>query len=56
MSSLEEELATIDTQLADPALYSGDPSAARELHEKRASLQSTLEESMERWEALAERA
>ena len=55
VAELEDELARIDRELADPALYAGDGSRVRELQELRTATSDGLETAMARWEELAER-
>lgn len=52
ISKLEEELAAIDAQIADPALYSQGPDAIKEINQKRADKQAELDAKYERFEEL----
>ena len=56
ISELEGQLGALDERLADPELYKGDGSAARELQAERTATQEHLETSLARWETLASRA
>ncbi len=56
IEALEQQLGTIDAKLADPGVYQGDGSEARSLQGERDRANADLEQAMERWEALAERA
>ena len=52
IEALEQEIAALQAQLADPALYREGPEAAQELREALASSEAALEQAFERWEAL----
>ncbi|MBU3827185.1 MAG: ATP-binding cassette domain-containing protein [Candidatus Anaerobiospirillum merdipullorum] len=58
IEKLEAQLATLDTQVADPELYATDPdgSKVKALMAKRAEVNALLEEKYARWEDLEERA
>ena len=52
VEKLEEEISILDEELNNPDTYSDGGQKARELNEKRASLQSKLDELYSRWEEL----
>jgi ATP-binding cassette subfamily F protein uup len=52
IEALEQEIAALQAQLADPALYREGPEAAQELRVALASSEAALEQAFERWEAL----
>jgi hypothetical protein len=52
---LEEQLQSIDDQLADTATYQGDPDKVVQLNLQREKAQKALEKRFARWEELAER-
>ena len=54
--ALEEALADLDRQLADPALYQGDASRVRDLQARREAAARDVAQATARWEELAERA
>ena len=56
IEALEKEIASIEEELQSPSLYSRDPARAKELSERLAPLRASLEESVERWAELEERA
>jgi len=55
VSKLEEALAAIDAELADPTVYAGGGAQGRALQERRASSAAELDAALARWEELAER-
>ena len=55
IGELEERVAAIDAQLADPATYQGEPELVRGLRAEREAAEADLLEKMARWEELAAR-
>ncbi|HZS79938.1 MAG TPA: ATP-binding cassette domain-containing protein [Herbaspirillum sp.] len=55
IAQLEEEQAVISTRLADPDLYRQGPDEARRLNARFAEIDTTLLNSLERWEAIEAR-
>ena len=55
IDGLEEQLQSIDDQLADTATYQGDPDKVVQLNLQREKAQKALEKRFARWEELAER-
>ncbi|BEI35821.1 ATP-binding cassette domain-containing protein [Polynucleobacter sp. HIN6] len=55
IEALEEQQAMLSEQLADPALYKGDPSASIALKERALAIDAQLKVLMARWEQLLER-
>lgn len=55
VAELEEALAKLDEELADPAVYADGGARGRELQEQRATAAEALETALARWEELAER-
>jgi ATP-binding cassette subfamily F protein uup len=56
IEAVEGELAALDVRLADPSVYSGDPSLAKSLTAERAGLQEKVDALLVRWEELESRA
>jgi ATP-binding cassette subfamily F protein uup len=56
IEAVEGELAALDVRLADPSVYSGDPSLAKSLTAERAALQEKVDALLVRWEELESRA
>jgi ATP-binding cassette subfamily F protein 3 len=54
LARVTKQLAELDAQLADPALYVKDPARAAELGQKRIKAQAKLEEVEAEWVAAAE--
>ncbi|MHC4931217.1 MAG: ABC-F family ATP-binding cassette domain-containing protein [Planctomycetota bacterium] len=55
IASLEEELQRIDSELADPTLYSGPESRIRDLSAHRKELAERVDSLYDRWEELESR-
>ncbi|BEI37627.1 ATP-binding cassette domain-containing protein [Polynucleobacter sp. HIN7] len=55
IEALEEQQVMLSEQLADPALYKGDPSASIALKERALAIDAQLKVLMARWEQLLER-
>ena len=55
ISALEQEHATLQTRLADPALYRGEAAEIKALQAKLAALDTELAAAYARWEALEAR-
>ncbi|BEI43160.1 MULTISPECIES: ATP-binding cassette domain-containing protein [unclassified Polynucleobacter] len=55
IEALEEQQVILSEQLADPALYKGDPSASIALKERALAIDAQLKVLMARWEQLLER-
>jgi ABC transport system ATP-binding/permease protein len=53
IEALEAEQARVRRELADPALYTRDPQAAPQLHQRDAQIEAELLGVLERWEALS---
>ncbi|MBT8336730.1 MAG: ATP-binding cassette domain-containing protein [Gemmatimonadetes bacterium] len=56
IEALEIELAELHERMADPEFYRGEADAIREATERVSRLEVEIEEGMERWAALGERA
>ncbi len=56
IEAVEGELAALDVRLADPSVYSGDPSLTKSLTAERAGLQEKVDALLVRWEELESRA
>ncbi len=56
IEAVEGGLAALDVRLADPSVYSGDPSLAKSLTAERAGLQEKVDALLVRWEELESRA
>jgi ATP-binding cassette subfamily F protein uup len=52
IAALEREQAQITIDLADPAVYKGEPERLKTLHERYAAIETELMESLARWEKL----
>ena len=52
IAAIEERIALLDQQLADPALYTGPRETAQELQSERATLTEEMDGLYERWEEL----
>lgn len=53
---MEADLASLDAELADPALYSDGGAKAADLVRQREEAQKALDGAYARWEALEEKA
>ncbi len=56
IEGLEAEIASVGMTLADPATYSREPAALKDLQARLAALEDELAQAMERWDALERKA
>jgi ATP-binding cassette subfamily F protein uup len=55
IEALEAEQADIAAQLADPALYKGEPQRVKALQARHADIEQLVAEAMARWDALEQK-
>jgi len=55
IEAIEAEQAGIAAQLADPALYKGEPERVRQLQARHAEIEQTMAAAMVRWDALEQK-
>ena len=55
IEALEAEQETVETRLADPEIYRGEPDAVKQLTARLEELASGIRAGYERWEQLSDR-
>ena len=55
IEAIEAEQAGIAAQLADPALYKGEPERVKQLQARHAEIEQMMAAAMARWDALEQK-